>query len=1125
MFLKQLFRSTLALFMVGMAANAASAQVAAYSFSQSAGTYTPITGGTSFVMTDDDEYTATIPSFTFNGTAHTNIAINTNGYVVLGNNALAGTYSPVSSSAAAGGVIAPFGRDLDISTAGTPEIRLETVGNEVVVQWQDVSRYYATPVGERLSFQVRMNTVTGVIRIVYGGTIVPGTNTTYPQVGLRGTTNTDFNNRSVLSATGAWLNSVAGTANNNTCYFNSANSATVPSVGTTFQWTPPTCFAPSGFAAAVQNGSTVNFSWTNSIASGQIVVVVGAAAPSTGTPSMVSGTTATVGSLISGTGYRAYIREICGVGDTSAWSPFVAFTPACPIVSGVSVAGISPTAASFAWTTTLASGQIVVVPQGSAASTGIPSAVSGTTAMTSTLTPATNYSAFFRRICGAGDTSAWTSATNFSTPCLAVNAPWSDDLESITITAPNTQTNNALPTCWSSFGGVAGVNGSMTYNRAPRSGSKTLNINWSTTAGSGDYLYTPGINLSAGQPYRFSFWYKTDGISDWDTIRATVGTSPTTAAMSVIGTPVYATTITAYTQMTAEFTPSTSGVYYFGANVWEATTGPWYVTFDDFAVEILCPTVSLNASSNAVACAGGSTGSATVSASLPSYSFVWSDGQSGATANNLTAGVYTVTATDGGCSATTSVTISEPSAVTASIASSNPTSCNGGSNGTATGSATGGSSPYTFAWTGSRTGATVTNFAAGSYNLTATDVNGCTSAVGFIISEPSAVTASIASSSPTSCNGANDGSATANATGGTSPYTFAWTGSRTGATVSDFPAGVYSVTATDDNGCVSTSVGFTITEPAVVNASISSSNNPTGCTTANGSATANATGGPTGQLVFLWSNGQTTATATGLGAGTFTVTATIGTCSATTQVTLNAPAGITLTPVSLATNCAGTNTGFGSVNVAGGTAPFTFLWSDGRTDQTITNFAPGTYSITVADAGGCSNNANITITDAAPLVATTTVSNASCATCADGSATASSSGGTGSVRFLWSDGQTTATATGLLTGNYDVTVTDGNSCQTTASASVGFTIGVVENGNTQLAVRLFPNPTTGIITLENLPANARITLLNALGQEIRSIESQQLTEQLDLSDLPAATYLLRIQSASAQTTLPVVRIR
>jgi hypothetical protein len=133
------------------------------------------------------------------------------------------------------------------------------VGDEIVFQWLNVRRYNVT--GEQMNFQIRLNTVNSEVKVVYG-VVVAGSNTTYPQVGLRGATNADFNNRTVVAATGDWINSTAGAANTSTCYINSANSATIPSNGLTYTWALPSCPAPTNVVVSNVTTTTADFSWT-----------------------------------------------------------------------------------------------------------------------------------------------------------------------------------------------------------------------------------------------------------------------------------------------------------------------------------------------------------------------------------------------------------------------------------------------------------------------------------------------------------------------------------------------------------------------------------------------------------------------------------------------------------------------------------------------------------------------------------------------------------------------------------------------------------------------------------------------------------------------------------------------
>ena len=288
---------------------------------------------------------------------------------------------------------------------------------------------------------------------------------------------------------------------------------------------------------------------------------------------------------------------------------------------------------------------------------------------------------------------------------------------------------------------------------------------------------------------------------------------------------------------------------------------------DTATVTITQPTpvvASITASSN-VTVNGGSDGSATVGASGgnpgPGYTYVWSDAQTTATASGLMAGVYTATVTDStGGTDTASVTITEPApSVVASAVVDQNVSINGGSDGQATASATGGTLPYTYLWSTGATTATATALAAGAYTVTVTDANTRRDTAGVTITEPTAVVASAVVNNNVTINGGSDGSATASATGGTMPYTYAWSNGATTAVVSGLAAGVYTVTVTDDNMANDTA-GVTITEPSVLVAAATVDNDVSINGGSDGQATASATGG-TAPYTYLWSNGAATAVA------------------------------------------------------------------------------------------------------------------------------------------------------------------------------------------------------------------------------------------------------------------------
>lgn len=239
-------------------------QVSLYSFTQFSDTYVAITGGTVFGNTTSDDQRfvdPTIPlggttltgpgipigfNFTYNGNVFDRIAINNNGWISFGQSTLtpnpvninsSSSYNALSATSTAPALlsnrIAGLARDLQGQTGS--EIRVETIGatpnQTCVVQWTNYRRFGGT--GDAFNFQIRLSETTNVINVIYGTftTTTAGT----AQVGLRGTANTDFNNRDVAT-TGNWATSIAGAANSAVVNF---NGTLVPASGQNYQWTPP----------------------------------------------------------------------------------------------------------------------------------------------------------------------------------------------------------------------------------------------------------------------------------------------------------------------------------------------------------------------------------------------------------------------------------------------------------------------------------------------------------------------------------------------------------------------------------------------------------------------------------------------------------------------------------------------------------------------------------------------------------------------------------------------------------------------------------------------------------------------------------------------------------------------
>ena len=456
---------------------------------------------------------------------------------------------------------------------------------------------------------------------------------------------------------------------------------------------------------------------------------------------------------------------------------------------------------------------------------------------------------------------------------------------------------------------------------------------------------------------------------------------------------------------------------------------------------------------NNLFCNGGTNGSATanVIGGTTPYSYTWNTNpiQSGNTATGLTSGTYTVTITDAsGCSNTSSATIAMPSSsVSATISNVTSVLCYGSATGTATVTASGGTSPYNFYWNSApfQSASTATNLLAGTYSVIVTDDNGCNDTTQVTISQPPPLSISISNVSNVTCHGGSDGTALVSVTGGIPPYSYNWSNStaQTGPAAVNLLAGSYMVSVTDANGCIAT-VSINITEPQAVNASINSSINVLCNSWASGSANVSVTGGIS-PYSYIWNTipAQMSPTATNLSAGSYVVTVSdVNGCTDTAGISITQPNSML---VSLSVSnpfCTGGTNGSATANVTGGTAPYTFTWNTipTQTTATATSLAPGTYSVTISDANGCTSTASATIAMPSTSLNASIVSASPvlCYGSNNGSATAAVSGGTAPYSYFWNSSpfQVGASASGLSAGNYVVTVTDNNGCSDTAHVTI-----------------------------------------------------------------------------------------
>lgn len=279
------------------------------------------------------------------------------------------------------------------------------------------------------------------------------------------------------------------------------------------------------------------------------------------------------------------------------------------------------------------------------------------------------------------------------------------------------------------------------------------------------------------------------------------------------------------------------------------------------------------------------------------------------------------------------------------------------------------------------------------------------------------------------CHGDATGIASVTLNRGEAPYAYNWSNGATTAINNNIVAGNYTCTITDVNGCT-INKAFTITQPVAPLSANASSTNIKCFGDNNGSAAINVTGG-TAPYSYSWSNGSTAANLTALTPGTYNYTVIDANgCTVTGAVTITQPAA-QLTATTAQTNviCTNTNAAAASVQVSGGTSPYSYLWSTGASGDAISNLTAGTYTCTITDGNGCSIAKPIIISQSSStLTLTSTQTNVLCYNNNTGSVTLTINGGTVPYTYNWSNGETTSTINNLAPGNYTCTVTDANGC-------------------------------------------------------------------------------------------------
>ncbi len=450
-------------------------------------------------------------------------------------------------------------------------------------------------------------------------------------------------------------------------------------------------------------------------------------------------------------------------------------------------------------------------------------------------------------------------------------------------------------------------------------------------------------------------------------------------------------------------------------------------------------------------CFGGSTASVQVSGSggTPPYQYSLNgfSFQSSGVFSGLTSGNYTATVRDSkSCVTSYPFSISEPPQLTPGISGTTNVSCFGGNNGSAQISSTGGTTPYQFSINGgsSQTSGSFNNLTANPYTIVVSDANSCSATLQFLITQPAPLSLSVANTTNTGCNGANNGSVQLSATGGAFSYQYSIDGInfQTSGLFTGLSAGAYTGTVRDASNCT-ISIPFAINSAPALSVSVTGTVNPLCYGVNTGSVQLIGSGGnPPYQFSLDGVNFQTTPAFYSLGVGNYTATVRDSTqCTATVQFNILQPAQ--LTPFVTNTNhvtCFGNADASLTLNITGGTPNYTARLGTitvSSPPYTFNSLPANNYLITVTDANNCSATVSVVINQPVPLVLSLgSVTPVSCFGGNNGAAFINPSGGT--LPYQYSiDGSIPGlnnTFTGLSFGNHWISVTDANQC--TASLQI-----------------------------------------------------------------------------------------
>ena len=506
---------------------------------------------------------------------------------------------------------------------------------------------------------------------------------------------------------------------------------------------------------------------------------------------------------------------------------------------------------------------------------------------------------------------------------------------------------------------------------------------------------------------------------------------PTNLSWNYNGNYITKSNITETSDTIYDFSGGAASIYVYGTN--GNTNYGSYFSNLPFKIEInttinTCPTPSLV--------------EVTTTGGTAPFSYAWYKNINGVQTLvgntnplNVTTGEYGVVITDNaGCEVnnlsskqdSTYIYINVPVGYTYDIITTEANCTNGTASIT---NITGGNAPFTFLWSNGATSQNLQNLSTGNYPVTITDGDGCSTIQYEVYIQQSIGIEVPVSTTPALCSN-NDGGAIAFGSGGTAPYTYKWSTGSTLQSINNLASGYYTVDAIDVNGCKGSGYAY-INSNSPVYVSILT-NTPSSCTSPTGSAEISINGG-TAPYNVIWNTfpPQTGTILSNVPAGSygFTVKDNLG-CVRTGNVVISPESIINANLGIIPANCAAA-TGSLSTTVTGGNLPYSYLWSNGNTQPSISNLPSSYYTVTISDALGCTSIKSAFVPKNSPLSVGFITIPASCIFNSDGEITANGLNGTPPYNYSWSNGMQTATVTGLKQGLYSVAINDANGCEIT----------------------------------------------------------------------------------------------